>query len=380
MAAVHLSHIGVEKPSSRHAGKLHAILKDVSLEIEDGELLVLIGPSGCGKSTLLRCIAGLEAPSQGEIVIDGRIVNELPPRERDIAMVFQSYALYPHMTVFDNLAFGLRMRKFNKAEIARRVAETAKMLEIGSLLERYPRELSGGQRQRVAMGRAVVRKPRLFLFDEPLSNLDAALRQQMRVELLRLHRELRATTVYVTHDQVEAMTLAQRIAVIKQGELVQVGTPIELYNRPTNTFVARFFGTPEMNLVEGQIKEAAFWADGDDHPFAATPGYPKGPAIFGLRAEHLLVQSKDAQEGEAGGEAALVPLLGRVDVIENLGSEALVHVRVGKRSLVSRAPFTTELPALGSLVTLRIAAQRFHLFERPPNGGDKDGARLAARS
>ncbi len=225
------------------------VLRDVSLDIADGELLVLVGPSGCGKSTLLRCCAGLDRPRSGSIAIDGREVTSEAPRDRDIAMVFQSYALYPHLSVRENLGFALKMRKTKPAEIAARVAEAAQMLGLEEMLDRRPGDLSGGQRQRVAMGRAVVRRPKVFLFDEPLSNLDAALRGQMRIELLALHRRLKATMIYVTHDQVEAMTLADRIAVLDGGRLQQVATPAEIYARPANVFVARFIGAPEMNVL-----------------------------------------------------------------------------------------------------------------------------------
>jgi len=357
----------MDKPAALGIGKgpaLNRILGDICLEVSDGELLVLVGPSGCGKTTLLRCIAGLEEPSRGEIAIDGRSVVDVPPRDRDIAMVFQSYALYPHMTVFDNLAFGLRMRKTPAGEITRLVDEAAQMLEISHLIKRYPRELSGGQRQRVAMGRAVVRRPKVFLFDEPLSNLDAALRQQMRLELLRLHRRLSATMVYVTHDQVEAMTLADRIAVLKQGELVQVGAPAELYNQPCNTFVARFFGTPEMNLIPGAIEDGEFVAsDGELKLRVPAPGYPGGPVSLGIRAEDLALRSRAA----AGLIAA------RVDVVEHLGSEDLIHLDVGVTRLVVRCA-TAGAPTRASEVFLHVPAAHCHFFERTP--GVPDGARL----
>jgi ABC-type sugar transport system ATPase subunit len=342
---------------------MNRILGDISLEVGDGELLVLVGPSGCGKTTLLRCIAGLEEPSRGEIAIDGRSVVDVPPRDRDIAMVFQSYALYPHMTVFDNLAFGLRMRKTPAAEIKRLVDEAAQMLEIGHLIKRYPRELSGGQRQRVAMGRAVVRRPKVFLFDEPLSNLDAALRQQMRLELLRLHRRLSATMVYVTHDQVEAMTLADRIAVLKQGELVQVGAPAELYNQPCNTFVARFFGTPEMNLIPGVIDNGEFVASDRELKLrVAAAGYPSGPVSLGIRAEDLAFK-----RGAAGQITA------RVDVVEHLGSEDLIHLDVGATRLVVRCA-TAGAPAQASEVAVQVPAAHCHFFAQAPGG--REGARL----
>ncbi len=373
MASVSIRHLDVHKPASeKRAHRLHKILDDVSLSVLDGELLVLIGPSGCGKSTLLRCLAGLEAPSRGEILLDGEVINDVAPRERDIAMVFQSYALYPHMTVFENLAFGLRMRKTPPAEVISRVDEALNMLKIAQLAQRYPRELSGGQRQRVAMGRAVVRRPRVFLFDEPLSNLDASLRQQMRLELLRLHRRLKTTTIYVTHDQVEAMTLAQRIAVLKQGKLIQVGTPADLYDRPINTFVARFFGTPEMNLIAGQVKDGCFVADGEGLQIA-TAGYPSGPAIFGIRPEHLHL----LREEPTNKTAVADHFLGHADIVENLGSEALVHVRVAEHVLIARCPVEHAPPA-GNAVIAQPASLRWHLFARShaADGMPQDGVRL----
>jgi multiple sugar transport system ATP-binding protein len=387
MATVSIRHLGVKKPASaKHSGALVSILEDISLEIKESELLVLIGPSGCGKSTLLRCIAGLEQPSSGEIVIDGQSVNDLLPCDRDIAMVFQSYALYPHMTVFDNLAFGLRMRRTPTDELNRRVNEAARMLEISHLMQRYPRELSGGQRQRVAMGRAVVRRPRAFLFDEPLSNLDATLRQQMRLELRRLHQELCTTTIYVTHDQIEAMTLADRIAVIKQGTLVQIGTPNELYDRPANTFVARFFGTPEMNLIEGRVEDGVFLAeDGATMLQTAVSGFPSGPAIFGVRAEHLSMETGGRLDND-GKDV----IRGTVEVVENLGSEALAHVRVGKHRLIARC-LVQSAPNTGQDVRLKVSPQRWHLFAQPastsPQAGKNrqagignDGVRLTMRA
>src|SRR5216117_919438 len=243
------------KDLNKHYDGTHAV-KDVNLEIYDHEFVVLVGPSGCGKTTTLRMIAGLEAISSGDISIDGTVVNELAPMDRDIAMVFQNYALYPHMTVYDNMAFGLKMRKFDKADIAKRVREAADILGIGELLKRKPRQLSGGQRQRVALGRAIVRHPRVFLFDEPLSNLDAKLRVQMRVELKKLHLRLGTTAIYVTHDQVEAMTLGDRVVVMKDGLVQQVGEPLELYNQPANKFVAGFIGSPAMNFTAVTVSEA----------------------------------------------------------------------------------------------------------------------------
>jgi ABC-type sugar transport system ATPase subunit len=363
MASVRITRLCKDKRSGNdgHRSRVSRILADISLEVRDGERLVLIGPSGCGKTTLLRCIAGLEEPTSGTIEIDGRVVNQVEPRDRDIAMVFQSYALYPHMTVRDNLAFGLRMRRTPRAEIERRIAEVAQMLEIEPLLPRYPRELSGGQRQRVAMGRAVVRRPKAFLFDEPLSNLDAALRQQMRVELLRLHRRLGVTMIYVTHDQIEAMTLADRIAIMQKGQLRQVGAPAELYGRPASLFVARFLGTPEMNTVDGHLQGGRFRAADSDCPLAVeAPGLPDGPATLGVRAEDIGI--------EEAGAAGTVPAV--MDVVEQLGWESLLHLRVGRRTLIARCP-ADRAPGVGSPVGLRLWPGRFYLF-----AGD-DGRRLA---
>jgi multiple sugar transport system ATP-binding protein len=252
------------KALNKKYDETHAV-KDVNLEIRDREFVVLVGPSGCGKTTTLRMVAGLEEITSGDISIDGRVVNDLPPMDRDIAMVFQNYALYPHMSVYDNMAFGLKMRKFGRDEIQKRVREAAEILGIQPLLARRPRQLSGGQRQRVALGRAIVRHPRVFLFDEPLSNLDAKLRVQMRVELKRLHERLETTAIYVTHDQVEAMTLGDRVVVMKDGWVQQVGEPLELYGRPANRFVAGFIGSPAMNFVEVAIKGAgdALWAEAE---------------------------------------------------------------------------------------------------------------------
>jgi ABC-type sugar transport system ATPase subunit len=282
------------------------VLQRVDIEVPDGELLVLVGPSGCGKSTLLRCIAGLESVSGGELWIGDRLVNDVAPRDRDVAMVFQSYALYPHMTVRENMGFALKLAKRPPAEIAAAVDEAARMLALGPLLDRYPKEMSGGQRQRVAMGRAIVRRPKVFLFDEPLSNLDAALRTQLRVELKQLHLSLGTTMVYVTHDQVEAMTLADRIAVLNGGALQQVGTPAELYATPANRFVAGFIGSPAMSFLLG-----------------IEPGVE-----IGVRPHEIVVGAPD-------------PALGRsypatVEVVETLGFESFVHMRLGEDKLVAR--------------------------------------------
>jgi ABC-type sugar transport system ATPase subunit len=331
MAELHIDRVGKDHGATR-------VLGDVSLTVGDGELLVLVGPSGCGKSTLLRCIAGLEELSRGAISMDGADISRAEPRDRDIAMVFQSYALYPHLTVRENLAFGLKMRKTPKAESARLIAEAAEMLGLGALLDRRPAQLSGGQRQRVAMGRAVVRRPKVFLFDEPLSNLDAALRGQMRVELMRLHQRLGATMVYVTHDQVEAMTLADRIAVMNQGAVMQVGAPAELYARPANLFVARFLGTPEMNIVDARAAQAS----------GLCAALPKKVVSVGVRAEDLRLSP--------GGVGA------QVDVVEHLGPEALVHLRVEMIELCARVD-ARQVPRSGERVQVAIDPERLHGFD-----------------
>jgi ABC-type sugar transport system ATPase subunit len=340
--------------SLKGVGKDHGetrILGDVSLEIADGELLVLVGPSGCGKSTLLRCIAGLETLSRGAIALDGRDVTHAEPRDRDLAMVFQSYALYPHLTVRENLAFGLKMRGAPRSEIDARTAEAAAMLGLEALLDRRPAQLSGGQRQRVAMGRAVVRRPKAFLFDEPLSNLDAALRAQMRVEIMRLHQRLGATMIYVTHDQVEAMTLADRIAVLNRGAIEQLGAPDELYRRPVTLFVARFLGTPEMNVLDARAAVAAGLAG----------ALPPETAHVGVRAEgvelgHAQAAGARIAEGAVPADAALV------EVVEHLGWEALVHLALPPISLVARVE-ASAAPHVGERVRVRLDDARLHFFD-----------------
>ncbi len=295
------------------------VLKGVSVDISDGEFVILVGPSGCGKSTLLRMIAGLETISSGDISIGDRVVNDLPPKARDIAMVFQNYALYPHMTVAENMGFSLRLKSVPKAEIETKVAEAAAILGLEKLLERHPRQLSGGQRQRVAMGRAIVRDPQVFLFDEPLSNLDAKLRVQMRSEIKELHQRLKTTTVYVTHDQIEAMTMADKIVVMRDGVIEQIGSPLDLYDRPANTFVAGFIGSPSMNFIQGTPSAEGF----------ATPegivlplkGSKEGAVTYGVRPEHLMLDPE-------GGIAL------EVIVVEPTGSETQVALRLGKQQLV----------------------------------------------
>jgi ABC-type sugar transport system ATPase subunit len=325
MSAVSLR--ALSKRFDRQAPALSAL----SLDVVEREFLVLLGPSGCGKTTVLRLIAGLEEPSGGDILIDGVRVNDLPPRDRDVAMVFQNYALYPHLTVRENIAFPLRMRSMPAPERAHRVAEVAAMLELSDLLDRKPAQLSGGERQRVALGRAVVRRPRVFLFDEPLSNLDAKLRVQMRAELVRLHRSLGATMIYVTHDQVEAMTMGQRIAVLARGTLQQVGTPAEIYDRPAGTFVASFIGSPGMNLI-------------------AEAGHPE--RLLGFRPE----------DGKLGpGEGALAA--GVVTLVEPLGSETLVHLRLDSSETVVCRVRAAPVPAIDAHTGLWVPGDRLHRFD-----------------
>jgi sn-glycerol 3-phosphate transport system ATP-binding protein len=313
-----------------HGPKANQVIHGVSADIADHEFIVIVGPSGCGKSTLLRMVAGLEEVSVGEIHIGNRVVNNLEPAERDIAMVFQNYALYPHMSVFDNMAYGLKIARIPVPEIKARVDKAAKILELGHLLARKPRELSGGQRQRVAMGRAIVRQPQVFLFDEPLSNLDAKLRAQTRLEIQKLHRELGITSLFVTHDQVEAMTLAQRIIVMNGGVMDQFGTPEEVYSRPATTFVASFMGSPPMNLLKH------------------APGVRTG-MILGIRPEHLTLDSNGWSV--------------EVEYVEMLGAERLIYGRIGDEQLVMRADEGHTPPVAGD--TIRIAARqdKLHWFD-----------------
>jgi multiple sugar transport system ATP-binding protein len=341
---------------------VHAV-KDVNLHIRDKEFIVLVGPSGCGKSTTLRMVAGLEEITSGEIMIGDRVVNDLPPKDRDIAMVFQNYALYPHMTVYDNMAFGLKMRKFPKAEIEKRVREAAEILGIQELLKRKPRQLSGGQRQRVAVGRAIVRHPQVFLFDEPLSNLDAKLRVQMRVELKRLHDRLETTAIYVTHDQVEAMTLGDRVVVMRDGWVQQVGEPLELYGRPANKFVAGFIGSPAMNFMDVTLAEqnGSLWADHQGTRVKVPPEraaslrrYIGQKLTFGIRPEDLRVAG-GADPREYSFDAT-------VEVVEPLGSEMLLDVRVGTTSMVVRVDPSVRVK-VHEPVRLALDPARVHFFD-----------------
>ena len=361
-----MAEVSCRKVVKEYDGGVLAV-KGIDLDIADHEFVVLVGPSGCGKSTTLRMIAGLEEITGGEIWIGGDVVNDVPPRDRDIAMVFQNYALYPHMSVFDNMAFGLKLRKFSKEEIKKRVDEAARILDIGMLLERKPRALSGGQRQRVAMGRAIVRNPKVFLFDEPLSNLDAKLRVQMRTEIKKVHQTVKTTTVYVTHDQIEAMTLADRVVVMNHGIIEQVGTPQELYHTPTSRFVAGFIGSPAMNFLPCHIEQAggggliAKVNDAIQIPIPAerTARYLpfKGKEmVFGLRPEHL---TQVREQGRPGFET--IELL--VDVVEPMGMETMVHFFVGREPICARLdPATDAAPE--KMLKLTADMNQMHLMEK----------------
>ncbi|MFO1080189.1 MAG: sn-glycerol-3-phosphate import ATP-binding protein UgpC [Reyranellaceae bacterium] len=353
MAQVHLR--GVRKTYENKVEVIHGI----DMEIRDGEFIVIVGPSGCGKSTLLRMVAGLERITGGQIAIGDRVVNELEPKDRDIAMVFQNYALYPHMSVYENMAYGLKIRGMAKAEIERRVQKAAKILELGSFLQRRPRQLSGGQRQRVAMGRAIVREPAVFLFDEPLSNLDAKLRVQMRLEIKRLQRELAVTSIYVTHDQVEAMTLADRLIVMNAGVAEQIGSPMDVYDRPASVFVAGFIGSPAMNFLAARVAaggRAVDLAGTGQTPVGlalggATAAGPGTPVALGIRPEHLLP--------DADG-----PLELEIEMAEPLGADTLLHGRFGAaRELVTVRQGGHVLAQPGERRRFRADPAHLHLFD-----------------
>jgi multiple sugar transport system ATP-binding protein len=356
MATVTFDHV------NKVYGDFHAV-HDLNLEIGDGEFMVLVGPSGCGKTTSLRMIAGLEEITSGELRIGDRVVNDVAPKDRDIAMVFQSYALYPHMSVRDNLAFGLKLRKVPKAEIDRRVNEAAETIQLQKLLDRKPKELSGGQRQRVALGRAIVREPAVFLMDEPLSNLDAKLRVQTRAEIARLHQRLGTTIVYVTHDQVEAMTMGSRIAVMSDGILMQVGTPQELYDRPLNRFVAGFIGSPSMNFVDVTVEGSGDTARlvGPAGWSIPTPPRLRGIAgdiagrklVAGFRPEHLDIGDGSAEHGN---------FQARADVVEYLGNEELLHVNAADKDVVAIVNSSHRVRP-GDVVNLRLHLEKLHLFD-----------------
>ena len=345
-----MAHVELRNVTKRYGAT--QVIHGVDLHVDDGEFIVIVGPSGCGKSTLLRMVAGLEDITGGDIAIGERIVNTLEPKDRDIAMVFQNYALYPHMSVFDNMAYGLRIRGFDKQQIGERVRVAAGILELAPLLERTPRQLSGGQRQRVAMGRAIVREPAVFLFDEPLSNLDAKLRVQMRFEIQKLHRRLRTTSLYVTHDQVEAMTLADRMVVMNAGRAEQIGTPMQVYEDPASVFVAGFIGSPAMNFLPGRIAEGhRVVLEGAGSLPANVALAPGSEVTVGLRPEHLVPSTQ--------GDASLA---GRVEIVEALGADTLLHLDVGGRNVIARLPHGV-MPAVGTTMHVRANPDRVYVFD-----------------
>jgi multiple sugar transport system ATP-binding protein len=350
----------VLKDLNKKYDEVHAV-KDVNLHIRDKEFVVLVGPSGCGKTTTLRMVAGLEEITAGDIVIGDRVVNDLPPKDRDIAMVFQNYALYPHMTVYDNMAFGLKMRKFPKPEIEKRVQDAADLLGIRELLKRKPRQLSGGQRQRVAVGRAIVRHPQVFLFDEPLSNLDAKLRVQMRVELKRLHDRLETTAIYVTHDQVEAMTLGDRVVVMKDGWIQQVGEPLELYGKPANKFVAGFIGSPAMNFAEATVGEEGgqMVVTNTGVHFVIAPAKAERMRAYKGQTVTVGVRPEDMHIGAADGRTGFDAV---VEVVEPLGSEILLDVKVGNSMMVARVEPTVRAK-VHEKIRLNVEPDRLHFFD-----------------
>ncbi len=364
MASVTYEHVTKQFKAKAKEGAVAAV-NDLSLDIKDQEFLVLVGPSGCGKTTALRLLAGLEEITAGNILIGERVVNDVPPKDRDIAMVFQSYALYPHMSVYDNMAFGLKLRKTPKQEIEKRVKQAADILQIGHLLQRKPKELSGGQRQRVALGRAIVRQPQVFLMDEPLSNLDAQLRVQTRAELIKLHRSLGTTFIYVTHDQIEAMTMGTRIAVMSQGVLQQIDSPQNLYDHPANMFVASFIGSPSMNLMDATLvkQDSKMFVDGGafrlempDAKKSLLMPYAGKPVKFGVRPEDI----HDKQFTPIGITPA--PMHAKVDITELMGNEIQVNLLVGGKTLVARLdPRTRVRP--GEEMDVAVNLDNMHIFD-----------------
>ena len=366
MAEVKLEHISKVYDDNKGDPSKPKTIDDISFTVKDKEFMVLVGPSGCGKSTLLRMIAGLEEITSGELSIDGIRMNEKDPRERDLAMVFQNYALYPHMTVFDNMAFGLKLKKFSKAEIKQRVTETARLLELEEELHRKPKSLSGGQRQRVAIGRAIIRRPKVFLFDEPLSNLDAKLRSQMRIELQKLHREIDATMIYVTHDQVEAMTLGSRIAVLNKGRLMQLDAPMQLYNNPQNRFVAGFIGSPAMNFIKGRLDNASATFISDDGSCSISldssksrlKEYAGKEVEIGIRPEHIIILEQP--QGLHTHTTADCKL--EVMAHENMGNEQQVYFELQKRSLIVRQE-PREHIKYGNLESLHFLREKIMVFD-----------------
>jgi multiple sugar transport system ATP-binding protein len=347
-------------------GKDVTAVRDVNFEVQDREFVVLVGPSGCGKSTTLRMIAGLEEISKGDIYIGDRRVNDVPPKDRDIAMVFQNYALYPHMSVYDNLAFGLKLRKYPKAEIQKRVKEAAAILGIEEYLDRKPKALSGGQRQRVAVGRAIVRQPKVFLFDEPLSNLDAKMRVQMRTEITKLHQRLQATMIYVTHDQIEAMTMGNRIVVMKDGIVQQIDAPLKLYNEPVNLFVAGFLGSPPMNFIHGRLSTA-----GDSIVFKEMEGgtisikVPKRDSLSAFVGKEVImgIRPEDVDllaSGKAPGDTTFQAV---VDIVEPMGAETNFYIQTGAHTVISRSQAAVDQREVGHRLQFEIKADKVHLFD-----------------
>jgi len=363
MASVELKNV-----FKRFDGNVVAV-NDFSMDIEDKEFIILVGPSGCGKTTTLRMIAGLEEITEGEIYIDGRLVNDVQPKDRDIAMVFQNYALYPHMTVFDNMAFGLKLRKTPKDEIKRRVNEAANILDIGHLLDRKPKALSGGQRQRVALGRAIVREPKVFLMDEPLSNLDAKLRVQMRIEISKLHQNLQTTIIYVTHDQTEALTMGTRIVVMKDGIIQQIDTPLALYDSPSNVFVAGFIGSPQMNFIDVTVEKGkdgvvnlvfpdnSLVLPADKAKKVEELGYIGKEVVFGIRPENIHDEEQYIEQMPGS------LLEATVDVIEMLGSETLLFMRVGDINLTARVNPRIQVK-VGDVIKIALDTSKAHLFDK----------------
>lgn len=359
-----MAHVELKNVFKSYNDKI-MVVKNVNLEINDHEFVVLVGPSGCGKSTTLRMIAGLEEITDGQILIDGAIVNDQAPKDRDIAMVFQNYALYPHMTVFENMAFGLKLRKYPKEEINSRVNEAAKILGIEEFLNRKPKALSGGQRQRVAVGRAIVRKPKVFLFDEPLSNLDAKLRVQMRTEISKLHKKLNATIIYVTHDQTEAMTMGSKIVLMKDGEIQQIGAPLDLYNNPVNKFVAGFIGSPSMNFIEGKIisnNGLSFYVN-DDFTISLTEQmveklrqYDGEVVTLGVRPESFTIKDENSNVG----------FNAIIDVIEPLGNETFLYFTINSHQVIARINADIKVKA-DECIKLSIDPRRLYFFDRVGN-------------
>jgi multiple sugar transport system ATP-binding protein len=361
MARVKLE--GVRKIYTEGDGQI--AVDRVDLDVRDGEFVVLVGPSGCGKSTTLRMIAGLESISAGAITIGDRMVNDVPPKARDIAMVFQNYALYPHMTVRENLGFALKLRGMAGGEIDNRVKTAAATLGLEDYLDRKPRQLSGGQRQRVALGRAIVRQPQVFLFDEPLSNLDAQMRVSMRREIARLHQELKVTMIYVTHDQVEAMTLGDRIVVMNKGHVMQIDTPINLYERPKNRFVAGFIGNPAMNFVNGTVEGAVpsrFVAEGGDWEISLPAGTAAPLVSARGKAITLGIRPEDVSVVAAPGVSAAT-VVARLDLVESLGNETFIYARAGRHDLTARFPLHQTLPSIGGQIVLALNLERAHFFD-----------------